>query len=100
MRNTRTTIDEIADEDHAAPSWMTARLRCVYRHDIPELVEQIVQLIAAAVNVADDVERPVIPPAIVPERLAHDFGGIGFGDRPQHVHVTEPFLLQISKRAA
>ena len=39
---------------------------------VAELAEQRVELVAAAVHVADDVERAVLVPPVVPERLALD----------------------------
>ena len=46
-------------------------VRCVAEH-----VEERHQLVAAAVHVADDVERSVLGAPVGPSRLAHDLGGV------------------------
>ena len=56
------------------------------------------QLVATAVNVADDVERPVFVLAIVPQRLPLDDGRVDFLLRLEHVHVPEAFAPQAAKR--
>src|ERR1051325_7497139 len=68
FRNLWTTIDEVAEKDCLASFGMAAfELR---RDLVPEVREERVQLVEAAVNVADDVEWSVIEFAVVPEWLS------------------------------
>jgi hypothetical protein len=72
------------------------------------LDQQFGQLIEAAVDVADDVERTVVLLAIVPERLALDLRHLV--DQPlasarlrveaQAMHVPESLAIQVSQRSA
>ncbi len=49
-------------------------------------------------NVADDVERPMVEGSIGPERLALDRGGFDLVDRRQSEDVAESFTPQTSER--
>jgi len=52
-------------------------------------LKQNLELVATAVHIADDVERSVILPPVVPERLAFDDGSIDFVLRLEDVDVAE-----------
>ena len=50
-------------------------------------------------NVADDVERPVLLLQIIPQRLPLDHSGFNFLQRFQNMHMTETLALQPTQRA-
>ena len=66
---------------------------------VPELLEQTFELVAAAVDVADDVERPAVLFPVVPERLPLDDGGIDLLLRLEDVDVPEAFASEAPQRA-
>jgi hypothetical protein len=92
----RSAVDEIAEEDEPPPLRMPPD--AVARR-VAEGAEQLLQLLRAAVHVADDVERTVVPPPVVPERLPLDRDGVDLLDRAQHVNVAEALALEIAQRA-
>ena len=53
------------------------------------------QFVAAAVNIADDIERPVFAFAIIPQRLAHNGCGVDFFGR-QNPTVTKTVFSEIT----
>ncbi len=73
-------VDQIADEDRLAPLWVRRReavlgVVCFQARDpVSELLQQGFELVEAAMDVPDDVERPVLGSAVVPQRLALDRG--------------------------
>ena len=90
-RGVRAAVDEVADE-HRGPA------RRVHAVGVAQLGQQFLQFGGAAVDVADDVERPGQLALVVAQRLGDDlrFGHLGFG--PQHVHPPEPLALQRLQR--
>jgi hypothetical protein len=66
---------------------------------VAKLAEQRFELVGAAVDVADDVERAVVAPAVVPERLPRDRGCVDGLFRRQHVDVPEPFAAEAAQRS-
>src|SRR5262249_1791753 len=72
------TVDQVADENRLGILGMTpdaAAILC-----ITQLAEELLELGSASVNVADDIERPVVEFAVVPQRLSLDrnLGDLGF----------------------
>ena len=65
--------------------------------NVPKLLEQILELVATAVNVTDDVQRPSLVLPVVPERLPLDDRRIDFFLRLQYVHVTEALAAKAAK---
>src|SRR5262245_13652769 len=74
------------------------RPRLVANLRVSELLQQRFELIAAAVDIADDVERTVLGLAVVPEWLTREDGGVDFFLRLQHVNVTEAFAAETAQR--
>ena len=73
----RPTIDEIADEDGAPPRrCLDDRVATAYSAPVPSLGEQHLELVAAAVHVADNVERACLV-ALVRRSAAVDVGILG-----------------------
>ena len=60
----------------------------------PSSLEQLLQLVAAAVDIADDVERAVLVPLVVPERHSLDDRRLDLLGRLQHEDVPEPLPLE------
>src|SRR6516162_7360284 len=59
---------------------------------IAQLAEQDFQLIAAAVDIADDIERPMLVAFVVVERHPFDDCGLDFLWALQHEDVPEAFF--------
>jgi hypothetical protein len=98
-RRIRTAVDQITDEDRAAPIGMFAhRATTALVRDIAKQIEQSLQLLAAAVDVADDVERPVVCAPVAPQTLAHDHCSRDAFLGMQHVHPTKAFALEAPQR--
>ena len=93
----RPAVHEVADEDRLSACRVCPRAAVVPL--VPELLQQLFELVAAAVNVADDVERPGLALAVVPERLPLDDGRIDFFLRLEHVDVPEAFASEAAQRA-
>lgn len=64
---------------------------------IAERLEQLDQLVVTPVDVTDDVERPTIECAVVPQRLADDRGRVDLLLRVQDEDLAEPLSLQIAQ---
>ena len=65
---------------------------------IAELAEKGLQLVVATVQVANDVERPVVIPFVVPERSSLDDRRLDFLGRIEDEDVRESFPLQSTNR--
>ena len=92
-------IDEIAEEDHAAAGWCGdahgfARARAIPGDAIAELAEQDLELVGAAVHVADDVERPFDVARVGPQPGTLHGGSIDLLRRAQLVDVAESLLVE------
>ncbi len=98
VRNAGTTIHEVAEEDDLAAVRMPPCGGVITK--VAEGGEQLVELLAAAVHVADHVEGSVIAAAIVPHPFAHDGGAIDFLRRAQQVDTAEAFRLQVAERTS
>ena len=68
--------------------WLRPRPVAVGLDPPAERRQQLDQLVVAAVDVADDVERAVLVLAVVPERLALDRRRVDLLERAQHVDVS------------
>jgi len=62
-------------------------------------LEQILELIAATVDVTNDVEGSAILPPVVPERLALDDGSVDFLLGLEDVNVPEALAPEAAQRA-
>ena len=89
-------VHEVADEDGLSACRVCPRTAVVPL--VPELLQQLFELVAAAVHVADDVERPGLALAVVPERLPLDDGRIDFFLRLEHVDVAKAFASEAAQR--
>ena len=67
---------------------------------VAELAQQLVELVVAAVDVADDVERAVLGAAVGPQRRALDLGRLDLLGDAQHADAAEALALQALQRAA
>src|SRR5690606_20396965 len=67
---------------------------------IPQLFEQLLKLVAAAVNVADDVERTILIPLVIPKRDTLDGRRLDLLDRIHHEDVPESLSLQRLERTS
>jgi len=92
-------IDEVADEEHPSALRMGPRAGGA-GVGISQFVQKGGQLVVAAVHVTDNVKRPAVMTAVVPERGALDgrsfdrIGGI------EHEYVAEALALQTAERAS
>src|SRR5207247_3672201 len=93
----RTAINEVAKEHRLTAGWMTPRAGSVCR--VPEGAEQGFELSTTAMDVTDDVERSMLRPPIVPERLAIDARAGDIFVRAKDEDVPESFSVQIANRA-
>src|SRR3990172_3261959 len=97
-------VHEVAQKHGLAASRMagsqTSRLTLGRAERVAEAVEQSAQLIEAAVDVADHVERTAISAQVAPERLALDDGGVDLLRRSEHVDVPEALALQAAQALA
>jgi len=106
VQDARPAIDEVAQE-HGRPALRVAVVRAgieagalpPLHHVVAERREQLLQLVGAAVDVADDVERPGELALVVPQRLALDLGVVDLVGK-QHPDVVEALLAQAGQRAA
>ena len=64
------------------------------------MVEQLLKLVAAAVDVADDVERAGLILAVGPQRRALDANGVNRLRRAQDRHLAEALALQPAQTLA
>src|SRR2546427_435975 len=78
IQDPRTAINDVAQEDGTPPSGMTVRGRAI-RALVAQLRQKDLQLVGTPVNVADDVERPTLVPAVGPEPNALDLDAFGSG---------------------
>ncbi len=102
-RGVRASVDQVADEDGrpaAGVGGVDRAARRVMRDGVAEAAEQGLQLGAAAVDVADDVERAGEVAQVVVALLGDDLGGRDLGLAAQDVHLAEALALQASQRAA
>src|SRR5262249_54155991 len=89
--------DQVSNENGLAATRMSPAGVAVL--GVSELLQEIVQFVAAAVHVADDVERPVLALPVVPERLTLEDGRIHLVLRLEHVNVPESLAPEPPQRA-
>src|SRR4051794_35402519 len=70
----------------------------VGRHLVTQSLQKLLELVATAVDVADDVERPVFLATVVPERHALDHRRLGLIRTLQHEDVAESLLAKTTER--
>jgi hypothetical protein len=99
--DSRTTVDEVANEDRLAAFWMgvvdarPARARFFHRLAlVAKLNKQFFQLVAASVHVTDEIERAVLVSLVVPKGRPLDGGGVDLLRRLHHENVPEALTLQ------
>ena len=95
-RCVRPAVDEVADEDRPPIRVMGAGgpAPVVAGDRVAELAEQRLQLDAAAVDVADDIERAVLVAQVVVQRRPGDPDAGDLVDPAQRVHGAEALTLQ------
>lgn len=64
---------------------------------IAERLEQLDQLVATPVDVADDVERAAVERAVVPQRLADNCDRVDLLLRAQDEDLAEPLALEVAQ---
>jgi hypothetical protein len=96
LGNARAAIDQIAEKDRLPTRWMQPHALVVHVAQRPQKLDQ---LVAATMNVADDVEWSVVCLPVVPEWLARDRYGIDLLGRSKHVQLPKALTLQIAQRA-
>ena len=104
-RRVGSAVDKIAEEDGFAPGGRNNGLRTggwigIRLNRIAESREQLDQLVVAAVNVADDVERAGFRFLVVVERLAFEGDGVGLFGRREHQDMAEAFAIETTDRTA
>src|SRR5262249_34252906 len=70
------------------------------RRPVTEPLEQLLELSAAAVNVADDVERAALVPLVGPERRPLEGGGLDLLGAFEEEDVAEAFASEVAERLA
>ena len=83
------------DEGPVAPERIVAVQAGLH---VPESREQFLQLVAAAVNIADDVERAVLVSLVVPERHPLDDRRLDLLGRVEHEDVPEALPMEPPER--
>jgi hypothetical protein len=91
----RAAVDEITYEDGLSACCVCPRTTVVPL--VAELLHQLLELIAAPVNVTDDVERPRLAFAVVPERLPLDDSRIDFFLGLEHMHVPKALASEAAQ---
>src|SRR5262249_44603812 len=91
--------DEVADEYEPAPLGVAVEVLVAGIGRVAQLPKERKQFVVAAVNVADEVERPVLSSLVGPERLALDDGNPAFLGRRQGEDDAEPFAFEVWQRA-
>ena len=96
-RGVRATVDEVTQEGHGAAlrvDGVDGPAGAVPDEVVAEASQQRLELGAAAVHVADDVERPMVIAAVVVEPFAADRDRGDLVDSGEHVHPAKPLSLQ------
>ena len=94
LRDPRAAVHEVAEEYGLPSGRVPPHSALVY--SVSELREQLLQLVATAVHVADEVERPVVGLAVVPQELALDLDRFDVLGRLENEDVPKSFLLKVS----
>nr|BFE54005.1 hypothetical protein GCM10017745_74320 [Saccharothrix mutabilis subsp. capreolus] len=102
-RRVRPAVDQVADEHRAPPRrrHRVDRTALGVAHQVvAQLAQQVLQLLAAAVHVADHVERPGLVAQVVEQPLGDDRRLVHFGLAAQHVDLLEALLAEELQRLA
>ena len=101
-RRVRTAVDEIADEDGRTRRrvGVDRAALLIVNDGVAELGQQCLELTAAAVHVADDVERPVQMAEVVQQPLADDDRVGDLLLAAQDVDLAEALLAEVLERAS
>ena len=86
IHHSRTPIHQVAHKDCLAPARMLAV-------DVSQLREQFFEFVAAAVDVADHIERPRLALLVVEDRRAPDLDAVQLF-RIQNMNIAEAFALK------
>ncbi|GEM_PF-5104843 len=89
----RPAVDDVAEEDGLASLGMASA------DLVAESRQQLDQFVVAAVDVTDDIERPVLVPLVVVERVADDLRRIDLLRRTEDVDMPEALARQAADRA-
>ena len=97
LGDTGAAVDQIAEKDRPAALWMCDRVGAGV---VAQPVEQAQQLVMAAVDVADDVERAGVVAAVAPDPGAEHLNRVEFLGRTERVDPRESLLAQPLRAAA
>src|SRR5579872_2098290 len=101
VRYLRTPVYEVAEEDRLAAHWHSDFVAvAVPLHRVTKRRHQFLQLVEAAMHVADYVEWPVLFATIRPHRLALDLQSVQFLRRLEDVDSPEALPFESTKRSA
>nr|WP_276602773.1 hypothetical protein [Nannocystis pusilla] len=100
LHDLRPAVDQVAEEDDPSALRVRHPQRLALALDrVAQPAEQRQQLVEAAVDVADDVERPAVLAAVAPQPRPLDRRRLDLL-AAQHVHVTKTLALQLAQRLA
>src|SRR5690606_1245130 len=104
LRDLRPAIDQVAQKDRLPAGWrrhavLEPACRIRFVDAVSQDAEQLGQFVVAAMHVADDVKRPVLVLAVVPQRRALDDGRIDLLGRFEYEYVAEALLAQKAEPA-
>ena len=101
IRDPGTAVHQVAQEHEPSRLGMRdAKTLAVPLDAVAELGEQRFQLVAAAVHVADDVERTRVVASVGPQALTFDDRGVGLGFGTQLEPVAEALASEPLQRPA
>src|ERR1700678_22470 len=91
-------VDKIAQKNRlSSRRWHNAAFLC---RVVAKLVQQFDQFVIATVNVANNIERPIVELPIIPKRLALDGGLFDFVGGFECVHIPKSFAFKSAKTTA
>ena len=93
VQHARPAVHQVAHEHRLPPLRMPPL-------DVAEQAQQRLQLVGAAVDIADDVERPAVVALVAPQAHALEGGGVDGVGAFEAVDVGEALALQAAQRAA
>jgi hypothetical protein len=102
-RDVGPAVDEVAEEDRAPSPRVTGvdgATLGIPDHLVAELCEEGLEFGAAAVHIADGVERTEFTTPVGQKRLAHDLGVGDRLDRVEHMDAAESLLAEKPQRPA
>src|SRR5262249_5829335 len=104
-RDVRSPINQISQKGGFTACRMThfergIRTGVSMRDLVAERLQKCSELVEAAMNIPDDIERPMLVLSIVPERLALEDGVLNFFRRGKNIHVAKAFAIESAQRTA